>query len=105
MFQLKNPLLNPVKLRIKLIECLNQPCYFFGQDFMYKQVHYLLNLLNNCTLQTNTRFNFVRLLLCYRLEEEREGRREVCLVLDFKMNIIKWKLHFVSCNFGLRSNL
>ena len=22
-----------------------------------------------------------------------------------KMNVIKWKLHFVSCNFGLKSNL
>ena len=50
-------------------------------------------------------FDFVRLLLCYRAEEEPEGRREVCLVLDFKMNVIKWKLHFVSCNFGLKSNL
>ena len=26
-------------------------------------------------------------------------------LVDFKMNIIKWKLHFVSCNFGLKSNL
>ena len=26
-------------------------------------------------------------------------------VSDFKMNIIKWKLHFVSCNFGVKSNL
>ena len=25
--------------------------------------------------------------------------------VDFKMNVIKWKLHFVSCNFGLKSNL
>ena len=23
-------------------------------------------------------------------------------VVDFKLNIIKWKLHFVSCNFGLK---
>ena len=21
-------------------------------------------------------------------------------LVDFKMNVIKWKLHFVSCNFG-----
>ena len=55
---------------------------------MYKQVHYLLNLLNNCTL------DFVRLLLCYRVEKEPEGRLELSLVLDFKMNIIKWKLHW-----------
>ena len=34
-------------------------------------------------------FDFVRLLLCYRVEEEPEGRWEVCLVSDFKMNIIK----------------
>ena len=27
------------------------------------------------------------------------------VVVDFKMNVIKWKLHFVSCNFGLKSNL
>ena len=27
------------------------------------------------------------------------------LLVDFKMNVIKWKLHFVSCNFGLKSNL
>ena len=26
-------------------------------------------------------------------------------LVDFKMNVIKWKLHFVSCNFGLKSNL
>ncbi len=26
-------------------------------------------------------------------------------VLDFKMKIIKWKWNFVSCNFGLKSNL
>ena len=26
-------------------------------------------------------------------------------VSDFKMNITKWKLHFVSCNFGVKSNL
>ena len=32
-------------------------------------------------------FDFVRLLLCYRAEEEPEGRREVCLVLHFKMNV------------------
>ena len=69
---------------------------------MHKQVHYLLNLLNTCT---NISFDFVRLLLCYRAEEEPEGRREVCLVLGFKMNVIKWKLHFVSRNFGLKSNL
>ena len=69
---------------------------------MHKQVHYLLHLLNTCT---NMSFDFVRLLLCYRAEEEPEGRREVYLVLDFKMNVIKWKLHFVSCNFGLKSNL
>ena len=25
-------------------------------------------------------------------------------LVDFKMNVIKWKLHFVSCNFGLKSN-
>ena len=24
------------------------------------------------------------------------------LLVDFKMNVIKWKLHFVSCNFGLK---
>ena len=24
---------------------------------------------------------------------------------DFKTNVIKWKLHFLSCNFGLKSNL
>ena len=47
-------------------------------------------------------FDFVRLLLCYRVEEEPGGRREVCLVLGFKMNIIKWKLHFVSCIFSLK---
>ena len=27
------------------------------------------------------------------------------LLVDFKMNVVKWKLHFVSCNFGLKSNL
>ena len=26
-------------------------------------------------------------------------------LVDFKMNVIKWKLQFVSCNFGLKSNL
>ena len=26
-------------------------------------------------------------------------------LVGFKMNVIKWKLHFVSCNFGLKSNL
>ena len=26
-------------------------------------------------------------------------------LVDFKMNVINWKLHFVSCNFGLKSNL
>ena len=26
-------------------------------------------------------------------------------LVDFKMNVIKWKLHFVSYNFGLKSNL
>ena len=26
-------------------------------------------------------------------------------LVDFKMNVIKWKLHFVSCNFSLKSNL
>ena len=26
-------------------------------------------------------------------------------LVNFKMNVIKWKLHFVSCNFGLKSNL
>ena len=26
-------------------------------------------------------------------------------LVDFKSNVIKWKLHFVSCNFGLKSNL
>ena len=69
---------------------------------MHKEVHYLLHLLNTCR---NMSFDFVRLLLCYRAEEEPEGRREVCLVLYFKMNVIKWKLHFVFCNFGLKSNL
>ena len=29
----------------------------------------------------------------------------VLSLVDFKMNIIKWILHFVSCNFGLKSNL
>ena len=26
-------------------------------------------------------------------------------LVDFKTNVIKWKLHFVSRNFGLKSNL
>ena len=26
-------------------------------------------------------------------------------LVDSKTNVIKWKLHFVSCNFGLKSNL
>ena len=26
-------------------------------------------------------------------------------LVDFKMNVRKWILHFVSCNFGLKSNL
>ena len=26
-------------------------------------------------------------------------------LVDFKMNMIKWKLHIVSYNFGLKSNL
>ena len=26
-------------------------------------------------------------------------------LVDFKMNVIKWKLHFVSCNFGLKFKL
>ena len=32
---------------------------------------------------------------------------KICQIVeyDFKMNIIKWKLNFVSCNFGLKSNL
>ena len=31
---------------------------------------------------------------------------KICQIVeyDFKMNIIKWKLNFVSCNFGLKSN-
>ena len=28
-----------------------------------------------------------------------------CPLVEFKMNVIKWELHFVSCNFGLKSNL
>ena len=32
-------------------------------------------------------------------------RREVCLLLDFKINVIKQKLHFVSCNFCLQIGL
>ena len=26
-------------------------------------------------------------------------------LVDFKMNVIKWKFHFVSCNFGLKLGL
>ena len=26
-------------------------------------------------------------------------------LVDFKTNVIKWKSHFVSCNFGPKSNL
>ena len=26
-------------------------------------------------------------------------------LVDFKTNVIKWKFHFVSCNFDLKSNL
>ena len=37
MFQLENPLLNIVKLQIKIIECLNQPCYSSGQDLLSSQ--------------------------------------------------------------------
>ena len=46
------------------------------------------------------------LLCCYVTRWAKFGRvfckQTNVANVDFKMNVIKWKLHFVSCNFGLK---
>ena len=104
---------NPVKFRIKLIECLNSPCYSFSQDFMHKQVHYLLNFLNTCTLSTNMPFDFVFSLKkngrkaggvsCFRFQND-DNKVEIALrVQQFWSEI---KLVIKNCNrtFDFRPN-
>ena len=52
--------------------------------------------------------HFVRMLLCYRMGASSGVffvNKLTLPLVDFKMNVIKWKLHFVSCNFGLKFKL
>ena len=46
----------------------------------------------------------VRILLCYKMVQVRACflvNKLALLLVDFKTNVMKWKLHSVSCNFGL----